>query len=110
VFVIIKNAIRNCKLENGREREPAGRHVVYGLFIDFYAPKLMTDPRFRGVAGIIVDMYVPTGVVMRSSYRALDSPTKKERERERGQEREAEGKRDHRKGSGQMRNLQRVTG
>lgn len=48
VFVIIKNAIRNCKLENGRER--AGRSVVYGLFIDFYAPKLMTDPRFRGVA------------------------------------------------------------
>lgn len=49
VFVIIKNAIRNCKLENGRERacRPV---VVYGLFIDFYAPKLMTDPRFRGVA------------------------------------------------------------
>lgn len=29
------------------ERVAAGG-VVYGLFIDFYAPKLMTDPRFRG--------------------------------------------------------------
>lgn len=29
------------------ERVPPGG-VVYGLFIDFYAPKLMTDPRFRG--------------------------------------------------------------
>lgn len=48
VFVIIKNAIRNCKLENGRARTPGG--VVYGLFIDFYASKLMTDLRFRGVA------------------------------------------------------------
>lgn len=29
VFVIIKNAIRNCKLENGRER--AGRHCLWAV-------------------------------------------------------------------------------
>lgn len=31
MFVIIKNAIRNRKLENGERTD-----VVYGLFIDFY--------------------------------------------------------------------------
>lgn len=29
VFVIIKNAIRNCKLENGRER--AGRYCLWAV-------------------------------------------------------------------------------
>ena len=42
VFVIIKNAIRNCKLENGRAYRALDTRVVYGPFIDFYAKKLMT--------------------------------------------------------------------
>lgn len=33
VFVIIKNAIRNCKLENGRER--AGRPLFMGCSLIF---------------------------------------------------------------------------
>lgn len=67
-FVIIKNAIRNCKLENGRARVwcvetwsegrrekkegwgPKRVPVVYGQFIDFYARKLTTSRDFS-VAG-----------------------------------------------------------
>lgn len=77
VFVIIKNAIRNCKLENGRER--AGRRCLWAVHW-FLCAEINDRPAISGRRRIIVDVYVPTSVVMRSSYRASDPTKKRERE------------------------------